>query len=149
MTLKPAQQGRQHRRGGRRCCGVWVCVCAETIMLSACAESMIALAPPATSMILSAPFDCVITLLSCYGNSGVAGWGQQKNNIGNTDNHQFMTLVNSASTALPIGLAPKMAECCHTSNRLLVGRQSCHALSWLYFNSSASSWSVGHWLVGP
>ncbi len=68
--------------------------------------------------------------------------------IGNTDNHQFMTIINSTSTAVPIGLPPKMAKFCHTSNRLLVGRQRRRALWRLYFNSSAMSWSVvGHWLV--
>ena len=38
----------------------------ESMMLSACAESMIVPVPPAASMKLSAPFDCVIALsLSC------------------------------------------------------------------------------------
>jgi hypothetical protein len=40
--------------------------------------------------------------------------------IGNYDNHRFMTIVNSASTAAPTGLLPMMTEFCHTSNRLLV-----------------------------
>ncbi len=39
---------------------------AESMMLSACAESMIFSALPAVSMIPSLPFDCVVTLLSCY-----------------------------------------------------------------------------------
>ncbi len=59
--------------------------------------------------------------------------------IGNYDNCQFTTIVNSASTAVPIGLPLKMAKFCHTSNRLLVGCQ-CHRALWrLYFNSSAVS----------
>jgi hypothetical protein len=50
-----------------------------------------------------------------------------------------MIIVNSASTAAPIGLPPKMAKSCHTSNRLLLGRQRRHALLRLYFISSAVS----------
>jgi hypothetical protein len=70
---------------------------------------------PAESMILSAPFDHVITLT-------VAWQAAMKNKtIDDTDDRQFMTLVNNASTMVPIGLPPKMAEFCHTSNRLLVG----------------------------
>jgi hypothetical protein len=42
--------------------------------------------------------------------------------IGDYDDRRFTTIVNSASTVLPIGLLPKMAKFCHTSNRLLVGR---------------------------
>jgi hypothetical protein len=64
--------------------------------------------------------------------------------IGNTDDRRFTTLVNSASTALLIGLPPKGAEFCHTSNILLVGHQRRHALSRLYFTSSV----VGRWSVG-
>jgi hypothetical protein len=58
------------------------------------------------------------------------------------------TLVNSTSTASLIGLPPKGAEFCHTSNRLLVGRCHHRALLRLYFNSSAvSCWLfVDHWL---
>ncbi len=54
---------------------------AESIMLSECAESMIVSVPPAASMILSAPFECVI-MLSVYhhANSSAAGEGQQKQN---------------------------------------------------------------------
>jgi hypothetical protein len=44
--------------------------------------------------------------------------------IDNYDNRQFTTIVNSASTAAPIGLPKKMAEFCHTSNRLLVGHNA-------------------------
>jgi hypothetical protein len=68
-----------------------------------------------------------------------------------------MIIVNSASTAALIGLPPKMAEFCHTSNRSLLGRQRPRALLQLYYNSSAVSrwllvvgcWSlvVGCWLV--
>jgi hypothetical protein len=68
--------------------------------------------------------------------------------IGNYDNRQFTIVVNSASIAALIGLSPKMAKFCYTSNRLLLGRQRCHALLQLYFNSSAvSCWLlvIGHW----
>ncbi len=61
--------------------------------------------------------------------------------IGNDDDCQFTIIVNSASTAAPIGLPPKMAEFCHTPNRLLLGRQCRHALLRLHFNSSATGWS--------
>jgi hypothetical protein len=47
---------------------------------------------------------------------------------GNYDVCQFATIVNRASMAAPIGLLPKMAKFFHTSNRLLVGRQCCHAI---------------------
>jgi hypothetical protein len=97
-------------------------------LLSAGADSIILSAPPAERMILSALFDHVIVL--------TAG-GYKKTTIGNTDNRQFRTIVNSASTAAPIGLPPKMAEFCHTFNLLLEGHQRRHALLWLYFNSSA------------
>jgi hypothetical protein len=62
-------------------------------------------------------------MLLCYyhPNSSVAG-GNKKKTIGNTDDFQLLTLVNSASTVLLIGLPPKLAKFCHTSNRLLVGR---------------------------
>jgi hypothetical protein len=57
-----------------------------------------------------------------------------------------ITLVNSTSTALPIGLLPKEAKFCHTSNILLVGRQCRRALLQLYFNSSVSgSWLLVGW----
>ena len=38
--------------------------------------------------------------------------------IGDDDNRRFTIILNSASTAAPIGLLPKMAEFCHTPNRL-------------------------------
>ncbi len=68
--------------------------------------------------------------------------------IGNYDDCQFTIILNSTSTAAPIGLPPKMAKFCHTSNRLLVGRWHRRALLQLYFNSSAvSRWSlvIGCW----
>jgi hypothetical protein len=72
---------------------------------------------------------------------------KNKITIGHTDDCQFTTLVNSASTAPPIGLLPMGAKFCHTLNILLVAHQCRHALSRLYFNSSAvGCWSVG-WLV--
>jgi hypothetical protein len=64
--------------------------------------------------------------------------------IGDCDNRRFTIIANSVSMAAPIGLPPKMAEFCHTSNRLLLGRQRCRALLRLYFNSSAT----GQWPVG-
>ncbi len=39
--------------------------------------------------------------------------------IGDCDDHRFKIIINSVSMAAPIGLPPKMAEFCHTSNRLL------------------------------
>jgi hypothetical protein len=68
--------------------------------------------------------------------------------IGDYDDCRFTIIVNSASMVPPIGLPPKMAEFCHTSNRLLLGRRHCSALLRLYFNSSAvSRWLlvVGRW----
>jgi hypothetical protein len=128
---------------------------AESMMLSACAESMdtistgaesiILSAPPAESMILSALFGCIILTVAVM----------KKTAIGDTDDRQLRTLVNSASTAPPIGLPPKMPKFCHTLNILLVGRQRHCALLGLYFNSSVSCRSVGQlvgrsvgWLVG-
>jgi hypothetical protein len=64
--------------------------------------------------------------------------------IGNCDDCRFTIIVNSISMAAPIGLPPKMAEFCHTSNRSLLGHQ-CHcALLRLFFNSSATGRSVGN-----
>ncbi len=48
----------------------------ESMMLSACAERMIVSVPTAASIILSAPFDHVITLSTIT----LSGGGQQKNN---------------------------------------------------------------------
>jgi hypothetical protein len=62
--------------------------------------------------------------------------------IGDDDDRRFTIIVNSTSTAAPIGLPPKMAEFCHTPNRLLLWRQCRRALLRLYFNSSATSWSA-------
>ncbi len=77
--------------------------------------------------------------------------------IGDDDDRRFMIIVNSASTAVPIGLPPKMTEFCHTSNRSLLVRQCRRALLRLYFSSSATGqqsvvggrWSVvgGRWSV--
>jgi hypothetical protein len=69
--------------------------------------------------------------------------------IGDDDDRRFTIIVNSASTAAPIGLPPKMAEFCHTSNRLLLVRQCLRALLWLYLNSSATGRQsvVGRWSV--
>jgi hypothetical protein len=91
-------------------------------------------------------------LCNYHATSGVAGGGNKKTTISDTDYPRLMPLVNSTSTAQPISLLPKMAEFFHTSNRLLVGHQRRCALSRLYFNSSASGQSVGlsvGWLVGP
>jgi hypothetical protein len=48
------------------------------MMLSACTESMIVSALPAASIILSAPCDHVIMLLSCYQWHGRAGAKKKK-----------------------------------------------------------------------
>ncbi len=58
---------------------------------------------------------------------------QKTTTIGNTDKCQLRTLVNSISTAPPIGLPPKGAKFCHTLNTLLVEPWCRHALLWLYF----------------
>jgi hypothetical protein len=70
-----------------------------------------------------------------------------KKTIGNRQYSQITTLVNSASTALPIGLPPKGAKFCQTSNILLVRRRCRCALLWLYFNSSAAGHLVAGWLL--
>jgi hypothetical protein len=91
----------------------------ESMMLSACTESMIVSAPPTAS---SSSQHSLIVIL-CYTITLTAvQWGAMKKiTIGNTDNCRLKTLVNSVSTVPPIGLPPKMAKFCHTSNRLLVG----------------------------
>jgi hypothetical protein len=97
---------------------------AKSMMLSACAESMIVLAPPAASMIHSQPHLIALLhyLLEYNITLTAARWGATKKaTITNTDDFPLTTLVNSASTALPIGLPLKMAKFCHTSNRFLVG----------------------------
>jgi hypothetical protein len=63
-------------------------------------------------MILSALFGCVITLTVA---------DTKTTTIGDTDNRQLKTFVNSTSTAPPISLPPMGAEFCHTLNILLVG----------------------------
>jgi hypothetical protein len=60
--------------------------------------------------------------------------------IGDCDDCRFMIIVNSVSMAAPIGLPPKMAKFCHTSNRSLLARGRRRALLRLYFNSSATGW---------
>jgi hypothetical protein len=57
---------------------------------------------------------CVITTLTAV--------ATKTKPIGDDDDHQFTIINNSASTAAPIGLPPKMAEFCHTSNISLLGR---------------------------
>jgi hypothetical protein len=55
--------------------------------------------------------------------------GKEKTTMGNSDDCRLTTLVNSASTALPIGLPQKMAKFWHTFNRLLGGpRRQCALL---------------------
>ncbi len=92
-------------------------------------------------------YDTFSTSWSCYYPTIMLTAAQQgatkKTTISDTDDCWLTTLVNSASTAPPIGLPPKGAEFCHTSNRLLVGRWCRGALSRPYFNSSAVGWSVG------
>jgi hypothetical protein len=41
--------------------------------------------------------------------------------IGDDDDRRFTIILNSASMVAPIGLPPKMAKFCHTSNRSLLG----------------------------
>jgi hypothetical protein len=78
---------------------------------------------------------CVITTLTAA--------ATKTKPIGDDDDRQFTIIINGASTAVPIGLPLKMAEFCHTPNRLLLGRQCRRALLRLYFNSSATGrWSV-------
>ena len=78
----------------------------------------------------------VFSLLCYYATLTVAAMKTKP--IGDDDDPRFTIIVNSASTAVPIGLPPKMAKFCHTSNRSLLGRQ-CHcALLRLYFNFSAT-----------
>ncbi len=79
-------------------------------------------------------------MLLRYANSG----GYKNKPIGNCDDCWFTIIVNSVSMAAPIGLLPRMAKFCHTSNRLLLGRQRCRALLRLYFDSSATGWLVGN-----
>jgi hypothetical protein len=130
---------------------------AESMMLSAFAESMDTLsagaesaesiilsAPPTESMILSVLFGRVIMLTAA---------ATKKTTIGNTEGCQLTTLVNSASTAAPIGLTPNGAEFCHTSNRLLVGRQCpvpYRGCILIPLRLVVGRWSlvIGHWLVG-
>jgi hypothetical protein len=92
---------------------------AENMMLSdtlstgaESAESIILSALPTESMILSVLLGRVITLTVA---------ATKKTAIGDTDGYGLTTLVNSASTALPIGLPSKGAKFCHTLNILLVG----------------------------
>jgi hypothetical protein len=73
---------------------------------------------------------CVITTLTAA--------ATKTKPIGNDDDRRFTIIVNSASTAAPIGLPPNMAEFYHTSNRSLLVRQCRRALLWLYLNSSAT-----------
>jgi hypothetical protein len=79
--------------------------------------------------------------LLCYYTTLIAA-ATKKKPIGDDVDRQFTIIINSASTAAPIGLPPKMAEFCHTPNRLLLGRQCRRALLWLYFNSSATGRSA-------
>ena len=67
-------------------------------MLSAQAESIILSALPTESMILLALFGHVIMLTAA---------ATKKTTIGDTEGRRLTTLVNSASTAPPIGRPPK------------------------------------------
>ncbi len=82
-------------------------------------------------------YDTLSAVWSCYYIFMLIAAATKKTTIGDTDDCWFTTIVNSVSTAAPIGLPPKMAKFCHTFNRLLVGRWRCRALLQLYFNSSA------------
>jgi hypothetical protein len=55
--------------------------------------------------------------LLCY-NATLTAAATKTKPIGDSEDRQFTIIVNSTSTAAPIGLPPKMAEFCHTSNRL-------------------------------
>jgi hypothetical protein len=95
--------------------------CVESMILSVHAESIILSAPPTESMILSARIESII-LSAHYAESMIlsAPFGRvimltlaaTKKTISDTDNCRFMTLVNSASMALLIGLPPKGAKFC-------------------------------------
>ncbi len=92
--------------------------------------------------------------LLCYYDTLTAAATKTKP-IGDDDDRRFTIIVNSASTAAPIGLLPKMAEFCHTSKRSFLVSQCRRALLRLYFNSSAigrlavgGRWLVGRWSVG-
>ncbi len=87
---------------------------------------------------------CLVVFLRYHANSS----GNKKTTIGNTEDCRLTTLVNSTSTAPPIGLPSKGANFCHTSNILLVGHQCRIALWQLYFNSSEVGRLVGWALVG-
>ncbi len=100
----------------------------ESMMLSAFAESMDTLstgAESAVSIILSAPPTASMILLALFGHViMLTAAATKKTTIGDTEGRRLTTLVNSASTAALIGLPPKGAKFCHTSNtsnRLSVG----------------------------
>jgi hypothetical protein len=59
---------------------------------------------------------------SCVINATLTAAATKTKLIGDDDDRQFTIILNSASTAAPIGLPPKMAEFCHTSNGSLLGR---------------------------
>ncbi len=96
----------------------------ESMMLSACtermdtlsagAESIILSAPPAESMILSSVSSCYYAMLTAT--------LRKKQQSAILISCRLRTLVNSTSTAALVGLPPKEAEFCYTSNRLLVRR---------------------------
>jgi hypothetical protein len=72
--------------------------------------------------------------------------------IGDTDNCRLTTLVNSASTAPPIGLPSKGAKFCHTSNIFLVEHQRRHALWRLFLIPLwvvVGCWSLVDWPASP
>jgi hypothetical protein len=84
---------------------------AESMILSACTESIDPLSASADSIILSAPLaeSMILSALFSHVIALTAG-GYKKTTIGDTDNCRFVTIVNSTSTAPPIGLPPKMAK---------------------------------------
>ncbi len=82
----------------------------------------------------------VFSLLSYY--ATLTAVAMKTKLIGDDDDRRFTIIVNSASTAAPIGLPPKMAEFRHTPNRLLLGHQCRRALLRPYFNSSATGRSA-------
>ncbi len=92
-------------------------------------------------------YDTLSAIWSCY-YAMLTAVATNTTPIGNYDNPRFTAIIKSASTAAPIGLLPKMAKFCHTSNRLLVRCQCrCALMRLTLIPLWAVGWSVGQ-LVG-
>ncbi len=131
------------------------CTLRHTLRVSAWAESIILSASysqGALRLSLTMRVYGTLTLRVSYSQQ-LTEAAMKKTTISNCQYCWLTSLVNSTSTAPPIGLPPKGAKFCHTLNILLVGHWCCRVLLRLYFNSSAAGcwsvigWSVG-WLVG-